>query len=75
MMPFEMSCMPSYKNVGMLYGKSGNLHGGDIKKAVGEITSYHERDYFFLVFVHVSYPSFGILFTFPFCFPCDGSSH
>jgi hypothetical protein len=33
-----------FKNMGILYGKSGNLHAGDIKKEVGEITSYHKRD-------------------------------
>jgi len=53
-----------------------DLHASNIKKAMGEIISYHERDWlspFFLVFA--SYVSFGLCLAFLFCLPCDGSGH
>jgi len=50
--------------------RSHNLHVGHIRRAMGEITSYHERDYlspFFLV--HASCVSFGLPFLSPlWCF-------
>ncbi len=47
-----------------------NLHVVDIRKVVGEIVSYHKKDY----------PSCGLcvfwpFFGLPFFLPCDGSSH
>jgi hypothetical protein len=43
---------------------------------VGEIASYHKRDYlspFFLV--PASFASFGFFLAFPFCLLFDGSGH
>jgi hypothetical protein len=52
--------------------KSHNFHVGDIKRAMGEITSYHERDYlspFFSFFgfykVCIFWPFFGLFFLSP----------
>ncbi len=49
-----------------------NLHVVDIRKVVGEIVSYHKKDYpfFFFWFMWVV-----CLLAFPFFLPCDGSSH
>ncbi len=48
-----------------------NLHVGNIKGYMGEITSYHERDSFSPFFgscgVCIFWPFFGL----PFCLPCD----
>ncbi len=51
---------------------SHDLHAGDIRRAMGEIISYHERDLFspFFWFLRVVHP-----LAFLFCFLCDGSSH
>ncbi len=58
--------------------KSHDLHAGDIKGAMGEITSYHERDQlstFFSFFgfykLCIFWPFFGLFF----CLPCDGFGH
>jgi hypothetical protein len=56
--------------------KSHNLCASDISNAVGEIASYHNRDYlspFFLVLASCSSSSLSL--AFPFCLPCDGSGH
>jgi hypothetical protein len=56
--------------------KSHDLHVGDIRRDVGEITSYHEKDYLFsFFFVHGGCASFGLSLAFPFCLPYDGSCH
>jgi hypothetical protein len=53
-----------------------DLHAGDIRGVVGEITSYHKKDYFFPFFlVHAGFASFGLSLAFPFCLLFDGSSH
>ncbi len=52
------------------------LHANDIKRAVGEIASYHKKDYlspFFLVLVGCAF--FGLSLAFPFCFLFDVFSH
>jgi len=56
--------------------RSHDLHVSNIREAMGEIISYHEMDYLFPSFlVHASCSSFGLSLAFPFCLPCDGSSH
>jgi len=53
-----------------------NLHVGNIRGAMGVISSYHERDYLFPFFlVPMGYASFGLSLDFLFCLPCDGFSH
>jgi len=51
--------------------KFHNLHVGDIKRVKGEITSYHEKDWFSPFFGFVGCTSFDL----PFCFLCDGFNH
>ncbi len=48
--------------------RSQNLHVGDIKKVVGEIISYHEKDYLSPFLVPVGYVSFGLFLAFLFVF-------
>jgi hypothetical protein len=56
--------------------RSHNLHASDIKEAMGEIASYHERGTSSLFFlVHVVCASFGLSLAFPFCLLFDGSVH
>jgi hypothetical protein len=52
--------------------KSHNLHASDIRGVVGEIVSYHERDYFssFFWFLQVV-----CLLAFLLCLPCDDFGH
>jgi hypothetical protein len=58
--------------------RSHDLHAGDIRRAVGEITSYHEKLAlsFFLVFGPFELCVFW-LFCWPplFCLPWDGYGH
>ncbi len=54
--------------------RSHELHAGDIRGAVGEIASYHERD-LLSPLVPVGCVSFGLSLAFPFSLLCDGSSH
>jgi hypothetical protein len=54
--------------------KSHNLHARDITGVVGEIVSYHERDYFSSFFCLLAFPlcfPFGL----PSMFPCDDFGH
>jgi hypothetical protein len=53
--------------------RSHDLHACHIKRAVGEIASYHERDWLFPFFwIHAGCVSFGLSLAFSFCLPCDG---
>ncbi len=46
-----------------------------LEGVMGEIASYHEKDYPFPFLGFASYASFGLSLAFPFCLPCDGSGH
>ncbi len=47
-----------------------NLHASDIKGAMGEIASYHEREKLFPFFlVLTGCVCFGLSLAFPFCLP------
>jgi hypothetical protein len=51
--------------------KSHDLHLGDIRRVVGEITSYHENDKLLPFF-----GSYGLhIFGLPFCLLCDDFIH
>ncbi len=52
--------------------KSHDSHASDIRKAMGEITSYHERNYILFIFWFMQVVCF---LAFLFCLPCDGSNH
>ncbi len=45
-----------------------DLHANDIKGVVGEIASYHMKDWLSPFLVFTSYASFGLSLTFPFVF-------
>jgi hypothetical protein len=56
--------------------RSRDLHANDIKGDVGEIISYHNLGLdLSLLLVPMGCSSFGLYLAFPFCLPCDGSSH
>ncbi len=57
--------------------RSHNLHASDIRRAMGEIASYHKRLFFFFFFFQVFAvcASFGLSLAFPFCLPYDGFNH
>ncbi len=52
-----------------------DLHLGDIRGAMGEIVSYHEKDQLSPFFGSCKQCIFWFFLGLPFCFLCDGSSH
>jgi hypothetical protein len=55
--------------------RSHDLHASDIRRTMGEIASYHERDWFSPFFSSCGLCIFWPLFGFPFCPPCDDFGH
>ncbi len=55
--------------------KFHDLHVGDIRGVMGEITSYDERDQLSPFFSSYGLLIFWTFFGLPFCLPCDGSNH
>jgi hypothetical protein len=52
-----------------------DLHVDDIRRAMSEKASYHERTSFFLFLVPIGYASFDLSLAFPLCLLCDGFGH